>query len=269
MARWLLRVGKAVLAVVAILIWFQAVTTLPGWLVSVGRDAAGLGGTTLVRMLLALLGFILLLVVIGPERARAWFQSPVKARRASWAPRLVKAPPGSVPTVAGPVELPTRRGAPLQPRYEQRPPYRQPSPNTFVVEHRIGVYNPQGQSAATHVRVELVGLSPSPRHVAQYPPVIPFAVPMVNGGDEHIGVTLPSGRQELWRIGYAGTGTDGTISVGQIAVADLRWRGLTWRFDPDERWRLIYQIVSDNRPHVEFSVIMTADNGVLHCSLEG
>jgi hypothetical protein len=138
-----------------------------------------------------------------------------------------------------------------------------------MVEHRIGVYNPEGQPAATHVRVELVALTPYPRHVAQYPPVIPFAVPMVNGGDEHIGLTLPPGREELWRIGYAGSGSDGTISVGQIAAADLRWRGLTWRFDPDERWRLVYQIVSDNRPQVDFSLIVTADDGVLRCQLEG
>jgi hypothetical protein len=181
----------------------------------------------------------------------------------------VKAPPGSIPTIVAPVELAARQGAPLEPRYEQRPPYRQPSANSFMVEHRIGVYNPKEQPIATHVRVELVALTPYPRHVAQYPPVIPFAVPMVNGGDEHIGITLPPGREELWRIGYAGTGSDGTISVGQIAVADLRWRGLTWRFDPDERWRLVYQIVSDNRPHAEFSVILTADNGTLHCSMEG
>lgn len=72
MVRWLVRAGKGVLAVIALLIWLQAVTALPAWLASVGNDMASLGGTTLVRVLLLLLGFLLLLVVVGPERLKAW-----------------------------------------------------------------------------------------------------------------------------------------------------------------------------------------------------
>jgi hypothetical protein len=92
---------------------------------------------------------------------------------------------------------------------------------------------------------------------------------MVAGGDEHIGISLASGREELWKLGYSATGSDGTMNVGGFAVPDQRWRGLVWRFDPDERWRLTYRIVADNRPYVDFSVVMIADEGSVRCYLEG
>ena len=112
-------------------------------------------------------------------------------------------------------------------------------------------------------------MTPYPRYDGGFPPVIPYAVPMVNDGDEHIGVSLPpGGKDELWRIGYTGTGTDGIMSAAQFAAFDQRWRGLVWRFDPDERWELLYRIVCDNRPDVEFRVVLTADQGFIRCDLK-
>ena len=59
------------------------------------------------------------------------------------------------------------------------------------------------------------------------------------------------------------------MNAGGFAVPDQRWRGLPWRFDPDERWRLSYQIVCDGRPDVEFSIVVTAEDGHIRCDLEG
>ena len=59
------------------------------------------------------------------------------------------------------------------------------------------------------------------------------------------------------------------MNAGAFAAPDYRWRGLPWRFDPDERWRLSYEIVCEGRPDVEFSVVMTAADGQIRCELQG
>jgi len=156
----------------------------------------------------------------------------------------------------------------LQPRYGQAPPYRFTVSNSNVVEHRIGIRNP-GSHPAKRVRMELIELEPFPRHDGRHPPVVPYAVPMLQGGDEHIGISILPGREELWRVGYSGTGSDGVMSAAGFAVYDQRWRGLVWQFDPDERWRFTYRIAFDGGPDVEFSLVVTADNGHIRCDLEG
>lgn len=160
---------------------------------------------------------------------------------------------------------------PLQPRYDQSPAYRhaaEPSPG--ITEHRVGVFNPLGLSAR-RVRMYLVRMDPYPRNVLEprYQPVIPYTVPLQSGGDPSVGHTIGSRQEELWIIGYTATGSDGNMNAGEFAVPDQRWRGLPWRFDPDERWRLFYQIACDGRPDVEFTIVVTAADGQLRCDLEG
>jgi hypothetical protein len=112
-------------------------------------------------------------------------------------------------------------------------------------------------------------MEPYPRHFREMPPVIPYAVPLLSGGNETVGITLPPGREELWVIGYTATGGDGTMNAGGFAVHDQRWRGLPWQVDEDERWRFVYQIVCNENPAIEFSIVLYADNGILRCVLEG
>jgi hypothetical protein len=69
-------------------------------------------------------------------------------------------------------------------------------------------------------------------------------------------------------IGYTSTASDG-MHAGGFAVPDQRWRGLPWNVDPDERWRLSYEIVSEGRPTVEFSIVLYADAGILRGVLQG
>ena len=44
------------------------------------------------------------------------------------------------------------------------------------------------------------------------------------------------------------------MNAGGFAVPDQRWRGLPWRLDPDEHWRLSYRIACDGMPDVKFSI---------------
>jgi hypothetical protein len=160
------------------------------------------------------------------------------------------------------------RQEPLRPRYDESPPYRTPrADNAWVTEHRVGVFNP-GDETAHRVSLHLVSMEPYPRHILNdMQPVIPYAVPLLSGGDEVVGITLGPGREELWVLGATGTGSDGSMNVG--GVSNKRWRGLPWRFDEDERCRFGYEIVSDGRPPVPFSIVVYPDNGVLRCRLEG
>jgi hypothetical protein len=92
---------------------------------------------------------------------------------------------------------------------------------------------------------------------------------MLSGGDQNVGIALAPGREELWVLGYTSTGSDGTMNAGQFADIDQRWRGLHWTLDPDERWRFAYEVVSEGRPDVQFSIIVFADEGAIRCDLEG
>jgi hypothetical protein len=159
----------------------------------------------------------------------------------------------------------------LQPRYDQSSTYHHPQdPQPWLIEHRVGVFNPAGQPAR-RVRMYLVRMEPYPRNVLPgYPgPVIPYTVPLQRGGDPNAGLTIGSKQEELWIIGYTGTGSDGKMNAGGFAAPDYRWRGLPWQFDPDERWRLSYEIVCDGRPDLNFSIVVTAENGHIRCDLEG
>jgi hypothetical protein len=161
--------------------------------------------------------------------------------------------------------------SPLQPLYDQSSTYHHPmGTQDWIIEHRVGVFNPLGQEAR-RVRMYLVRMEPKPRNVLapQYEPVIPYTVRLQGGGDPSAGQTINPGQQELWIIGYTGTGSTGIMNAGGFAVPDQRWRGLPWRFDPDERWRLYYQIACDGRPDVEFSIVVTAEEGHIRCDLEG
>ncbi len=159
--------------------------------------------------------------------------------------------------------------APLQPRYEQREPYVREPVAAFMSVHRIGIYNPNKNKTATSVRLRWIEMSPRPRTNLGYPPTIPSAVPMLQGGDANIGISLPPGQEELWVIASTGTGGDGTMSAGVFSPEYRPWWGTPWQFKPDDRWRLMYRIVADNLPDVTFSIVMTAVEGHIRCDLEG
>jgi hypothetical protein len=160
---------------------------------------------------------------------------------------------------------------PLQPRYDQSDRYRHTGQQGrhAIFEHRLGVSNPPGGSSADRVRVHLVGMAPFPRNDGGHAPVIPYAVPLLAGGNENVGIAIPPGREEMWRLGYTATGGDGAMNAGQFADYDQRWRGLPWRLEPDEHWRLVYHIVADGRPDVEFSIVIADEGGRIRCDLDG
>jgi hypothetical protein len=174
--------------------------------------------------------------------------------------------PSSAPTAPPPSVTPP---APLQPRYEQREPYLHRPVGEHMTQHRIGIHNPKENQMVTGVRLQWIEMSPRPRVDLGYPPSIPSAVPMLNGGDATIGISLPLGQQELWMIISTGTGSDGIMSAGVFAPGYRPWHGTPWQFEPDDRWRFTYRIVADNLPNATFSVVMTAVDGHIRCDLEG
>jgi hypothetical protein len=198
----------------------------------------------------------LFIVIILEGSYRVWRLTDQDRRAAAEQRDAAMAPQ---PSVALPPE-------PLQPRYHSRPMAAQP----WITEHCIGVFNPPGLKAR-RVRMYLAHMDPHPRNVLNplYEPVIPYTVPPESGGDPSAGLTLGLGQEELWVIGYTGTGGDGIPAAGGFAPREHRWYGLPWHADPDERWRLSYEIVCDGRPDVEFSIVVSPQDGHLRCDLEG
>jgi hypothetical protein len=161
--------------------------------------------------------------------------------------------------------------APLQPRYRQREPYRQPDGGGIVVEHRVGIRNPAGNPPVANLRLEWTEMSPRPPNQYGYPSVTPpQPVPRLAGGDPALGISLPAGREELWVIASTLTASDGTMSVGAFSEDSVggRWRGLQWRLNPGDRWRFTYRIVASQQPDIPFSIVMTAVGGQVRCDLE-
>lgn len=159
----------------------------------------------------------------------------------------------------------------LQPRYEQKPPYRHPqsAEDWAIVEHRLGIFNPQGNPAIYGVRVTLLNMT-QPRHVMNgMDPFIPYLVPPQSGGDAAAGLKVAPGTEELWLLGYTSQASEGRMFAGGFAVPDQHWRGLPWQVDSDERWRLTYRINSEVGHPVEISLVLYVDNGALRCELQG
>jgi hypothetical protein len=158
---------------------------------------------------------------------------------------------------------------PLEPRYLQREPYRQP--NDFAVEHRVGIRNPAGNPEMTGVRLEWTEMFPRPANQWGYSSVIPpEPVPRLLGGNPASAISLPPGREELWEIATTVTGADGTMSAGVFSRGSMggQWRGMQWQFPPGDRWRFTFQITADKLPVSTFSIVMTAVNGQIMCELQ-
>jgi hypothetical protein len=147
----------------------------------------------------------------------------------------------------------------LQPHYDENSAqYRHPSPDaSWVIYHRVGLFNAHGAESLRHVRVHLVGMSPLPRHLNGFDPVIPYAVPMLSDGDTSIGITLAPGREELWVLGYTSTGSDGNLNAG--GFAPLTRGGVACRGSST----LTSGAVSATR---SFAMIMNRSSSVFFCS---
>jgi hypothetical protein len=131
-------------------------------------------------------------------------------------------------------------------------------------------YNPPNNTTATHVRVEVLGMDPPPRNPRGSPPSFPAIVPMVAGGDPRVGITLNNDREEQWTI--ATVSRDGAGNLFVQGIAPTYWpmgSGAMWDFQPDERWRLRYQVSADNFPPTFFTVVIAVSEGVIRCQLEG
>jgi hypothetical protein len=47
------------------------------------------------------------------------------------------------------------------------------------------------------------------------------------------------------------------------------WHGTPWILEPGGRWRLTCRIVAGDLPAVTFSIVLTAEDGDIHCDIEG
>jgi hypothetical protein len=241
----------------------------PLWVV-IAAAVAVVGGSVLITVAWGarhlVWGMVILLVIIAAvitegsyrlsRQAEATHQGALEAQHKAHQQELAHNPAST-----------DTSGGPLAPRYLQREPYRLPNQNMF--HHRIGIRNPAGNPTATGVRLQWTGMSPQPRNDLGYPPVIPQAVPMMVGGDPAIGLLLPAGQEELWLIATTATDAQGVLTVGTFGPQRAGWHGTPWYFEPRDRWRFTYRIVSDNLPPVTFSVVMTAVGGNIRCDLEG
>jgi hypothetical protein len=245
--RWLLSLadwwGKGVLlaGIVGVTLGAIHISHFPSWLVVIAAA-------------------LVVLVVLGEGAYRVWLEADTA--------RLVaekNVEDADKPAIIRNTVRNASSRVPLEARYDQSEPYLHETPQEWIFEHRIGIHNPRGNQMAAHVRLEFVDMSPRPRDL---PPDTPYAVPMLKGGDERIGISLPPGEQEYWVIGSTATGSDGTMSAGPFTTRDPRWRGTPWQYDPTYPWRLRYRIVTDDAPAAGFSVVMMAVDGRIRCQIE-
>jgi hypothetical protein len=135
-------------------------------------------------------------------------------------------------------------------------------------EHWVGIYNPPGNPPAVHTRIEIVDMKPPPKNDRGSPGVFPSVVPMKGDGNAALGITVPSGRDELWNFAKSSTSPDDSIWVQGVAAPWPFRQGRMWPFEPDERWRLLYQVTADNFPVVQFTIVMVAVDHMIQCSLQ-
>jgi len=178
---------------------------------------------------------------------------PARTRRA-----IQSAPPPAIEPLA------------LIPLYDQSAAYRHRlADQGWIIEHRVGAYNPPGQPLVREAYLRLERLESGPRNVPEpkYAPKTPFLVPLLSGTDKYLGQTIGPGQQEYWIIGYTAVDESGVMTAGGFATDE---RGTPWRFDADERWRLSYRLTCDDgRPDTEFSIVVTAEDGQIYLRKEG
>jgi hypothetical protein len=185
----------------------------------------------------------------------------------------------------------------LQARCDERSPYETAlqtrSSEYSLVEHYLGIYNPPGYAAAQHVRLSLLSVTQSTRTDRMEGPTSgTHPVPMRIGGDPRVGITLRPGQEEFWRIGYSGSASDRSMMV-TFTHPEEAFTGPPWKFDPirrwqiasdtvgvaqatansvlafepEEHWRLEYEIVADNATPTQVGVVVTAVHGRIKCRL--
>lgn len=166
-----------------------------------------------------------------------------------------------------------KQPAPLQVRHSQREPYASARfPDRPPDRHAVGICNTVGNPAATHARVEIIGIDPLPRDTRGSSPEFPAIVPMRRGGDPRMGLTLNPDNEELWDIAVAYPDGQGAGDFFVQGIAAANWplgSQALWDFHRDERWRLRYQASADNFPTTSFTVVMAVVEGVIRCQLEG
>jgi hypothetical protein len=126
-------------------------------------------------------------------------------------------------------------------------------------EHLIGVTNPAGP--ACRVRMTAERIMPFPRNNPPWPtvrPTFPHLVPPRGGGNPAAGLTIGAGEEKSWSIGFTAIGSDRQAHASKFfSISDAYWD-----FDPDERWRISYQIACDGVSDVKtFSIVLRMEEG--------
>jgi hypothetical protein len=164
----------------------------------------------------------------------------------------------------------------LEPVYAQAEPYRHSlaSDHAFF-EHRVGIHNPAASTVGA-VRVTAIQMNPWPANYdGRHRPGFPFSLPTLQADiDAVAGMSIAPGQTVYWIFGYtASAAFEPTMTAvfSQFAPYGRRgWTGTPWRFEPNQFWRVTYEITSNNQPiPICFSVVVRDANGILHCDLEG
>jgi hypothetical protein len=115
---------RVVMVVTAILFWAESATGTPAWLAARFHELAIAPTDTILRIVLAALGFILLLIVVGPQRLKTWWAvlSPSPTQHMDERPSEPESPPASEPPPAPEPESPPPAEPPTPPPQPQRPP---------------------------------------------------------------------------------------------------------------------------------------------------
>ena len=77
MRKLLVLVWKCFLAVTGTLFWIESAFGTPDWLHARFHELASAPADTILRIMLAVFGLFLFLLVIGPKRVMAWFHVPL------------------------------------------------------------------------------------------------------------------------------------------------------------------------------------------------
>jgi hypothetical protein len=151
-------------------------------------------------------------------------------------------------------------------RLENAPPFElryytgtPPGSDGYLTSYFVAVKNSPGQPER-RARMSAEGMDPYPQSPYPYSgvrPEFPHDVPSASGSPAAAGLVIGPGQEESWFLGRVMTGTDGKITVFKF-FSDLDGG---WELLPGERWRITYRIACPGVPEVEFSVVMTVEDG--------
>jgi hypothetical protein len=125
--------------------------------------------------------------------------------------------------------------------------------DSLITQWRVMIVNTRA-TAARNVQVRLISISPRPKW-GSWREDFPYYVEA--GGHRQTAVTINPKSNETYELFAGWPNPEGEMFTEGLDTKDIRNRiGI----DPDERWTLGYEVISENAPRVEFSITVYTDS---------